>query len=119
MTVLTDRAASPGLPYRVVGYLADDEVPESCQRVAILHGPGSRGWTNETDMLNKPREKAGSPGANAVHLRTMEDAGTGERGSWVPCSEGASTGTPMHWPFTALTEQRSPLRPCERNPTHE
>ena len=78
-TVLRDRTASPVLEREVYIYLADDELPEDCERVAILHGSGTQDWTDETDMLNKLREEAGKLGANAVHMQSMEDAGTGER----------------------------------------
>ena len=78
-TVLRDRTASPVPEREVYIYLADDEIPEDCERVAILHGSGSQDSTNETDMLNELREEAGSLGANAVHMQSMEDSGTGER----------------------------------------
>lgn len=78
-SVLMDRSAHPVPQEDVYVYLANDEVPESCERVAILHASGSQDFTNEAQFYDKLREEAGELGANAVHLQTMEDAGTGER----------------------------------------
>ncbi len=83
-TVLMDRSSMPVAPLDVYVYLAGDVVPESCQRVAILHAEGSQDSTNPSQMLDKMREEAGKLGANAVHVRSMEDAGTSERiASWI------------------------------------
>ena len=74
-TVLMDRAASPVPEAEVYVFLPGDEIPESCERVAILHASGPEYATNESDMLDKLREEAGKLGANAVEIQTMEDAG--------------------------------------------
>lgn len=78
-SVLMDRSTSPVPQADVYVFLAGDEIPESCERVALLHASGSQDFTDEADMLDRLREEAGKLGANAVELRTMEDAGTGER----------------------------------------
>lgn len=78
-TVLMDRSATPVAETDVEVFLAGDEVPASCERVAILHASGDEDFTDESDIINKLREEAGKLGANALHLRTMEDPGTGER----------------------------------------
>lgn len=78
-SVLMDRSAHPVPRAQVYVYLAGDSIPESCERVAILHASGSQDHTNESQMIDKLREEAGKLGANAVHLQTMDDAGTGER----------------------------------------
>lgn len=78
-TVLIDRSASP-VPEAEVGvFLAQDSVPASCERVALLHASGPEDLTDEGDMWNKLREESGKLGANAVQIRTMEDPSTGER----------------------------------------
>jgi len=83
-TVLMDRSAMPVAPMDVYIYLSGDVVPESCERVAILHAEGSQESTNPSQMLDKMREEAGKLGANAVHVRAMQDAGTSERiASWI------------------------------------
>ena len=77
----------PGAPtdYRVFRpeavhvLLADDEEPEDCVRVAILHGSGSSSFTNESGMLDGLREKAGALGANALQLEGMEEPSSSER----------------------------------------
>ncbi len=78
-SVLVDRSASPVPQNEVYVFLPGDEIPESCERVAILHASGNQDATNRGQMLDKLREEAGELGANAVEVRTMEDAGTGER----------------------------------------
>jgi hypothetical protein len=78
-SVLMDRSHSPVARDDVYVFIAGDAIPESCQRVALLHASGDEDLTEEGDMIDKLREEAGKLGANALHLRTMEDPGTGER----------------------------------------
>ena len=78
-TVLRDRSTTPHPPNQVNVALADDEIDESCERVALLHASGNEDFTDESEMLTKLREEAGKLGANLVHLQSMEDPGTGER----------------------------------------
>jgi len=59
--------------------LATDTIPDACERVALLHASGDEDLTDEGQMIDKLREEAGKLGANALHLRTMEDPGTGAR----------------------------------------
>lgn len=78
-SVLMDRSATPVPENGVYVFLETDSIPSSCQRVALLHASGAQDYTNEGQMINKLRSEAGKLGANAVQLRGMEDAGTGER----------------------------------------
>jgi hypothetical protein len=78
-SVLMDRSAYPVPRDQVMVLLETDSVPATCERVALLHGSGPEGLTDEGDMWNKLRQEAGKLGANAVHIRSMEDPGTGER----------------------------------------
>lgn len=78
-SVLMDRSGMPVPREDVYVFLSDDSIPETCERVALLHGSGDEEFTDEADMLDRFREEAGKLGANAVHLRGMEDPGTGER----------------------------------------
>ena len=83
-TVLRDRSTTPYPRNQVNVALADDEIDESCERVALLHASGNEDSTDESEMLNKLREEAGKLGANLVHLQSMEDPGR-ESVSWVRC----------------------------------
>lgn len=65
-------------PEAVHVLLAEDEKPEDCVRVAILHGTGSSTFTDESGMLNGLRKKAGELGANALQLAGMEEPSSGE-----------------------------------------
>jgi len=65
--------------YAVHVLFADDEEPEDCARVAVLHGSGSSSFTDESGMLNKLREEAGRLGANVLRLEGMREPGSGER----------------------------------------
>ena len=78
-SVLMDRSAFPVPKEEVYVFVDADEIPESCERVAILHASGDQDLTDEGEMLDKLREEAGKLGANAVQLQSMEEAGTGER----------------------------------------
>lgn len=78
-TVLMDRSSNPIPKGSVYVYLANDTIPSTCERVAILHASGEQDWTDEGQMIDELRSEAGKLGANALHLLTMEDAGTGER----------------------------------------
>lgn len=78
-SVLLDRSAHPVPQEQVTILLANDSIPSSCERVAMLHGSGPDSFTDEGDMWNKLRDEAGKLGANAVHMQTMEDPGGGER----------------------------------------
>jgi len=78
-SVLLDRSSTPVPRGDVYVFLAFDTIPASCERVALLHASGDEDFTDEGEMIDKLREEAGKLGANALHLRTMEDPGTGER----------------------------------------
>ena len=78
-SVLMDRSFAPLPRDQVWVFLATDTVPESCERVALLHASGDEEMTNEGQMIDKLREESGKLGANAVLLRSMQDPGTGER----------------------------------------
>jgi hypothetical protein len=78
-SVLMDRSDHPVPRDDVYVFLASDTIPATCERVALLHASGEEDLTDEGQMIDKLREEAGKLGANALHLRTMEDPGTGER----------------------------------------
>ena len=78
-SILMDRSAYPVEKADVRVFLPDDEVPESCERVALLSASGDEDWTDESQMIDKLREETGKLGGNAVLIRSMEDPGTGER----------------------------------------
>jgi hypothetical protein len=62
-------------PERVGVRLANHAMPDSCERMAIMQGSGDANWTDETDMLKKLTEEAGSMGANYVHIQSVEEPG--------------------------------------------
>jgi len=78
-TVLIDRSSMPVPRESVYVFLANDSIPASCERVAILHASGDEDMVNEGDMMNELRSEAGKLGANAIHILSMEEAGGGER----------------------------------------
>ena len=66
--VLMDRSATP-VPATEVGVLLpDDEIPEDCERVALLFAKRNRHFTYGS-LRNSLREDAGDYGANAIHIR--------------------------------------------------
>jgi hypothetical protein len=48
-------------------------------RIAIIEATGSGEWTNQTDMLNAMRKKAGAIGANAILLPQINEPGAGAK----------------------------------------
>ncbi|MBT8337430.1 MAG: hypothetical protein KJO11_12555 [Gemmatimonadetes bacterium] len=78
-TVLMDRSSTPVPASEVYVFLPEDEIPEDCERVALFDAEGEQDLTSEADMLDKMREEAGKLGANAIQIREVRDAGTGER----------------------------------------
>jgi hypothetical protein len=78
-SVLMDRSFAPVPQRDVYVFLLEDEIPEDCERVALLSASGEVDWTDESQMIDKMREEAGKLGANAIQLRSIEDPGTGER----------------------------------------
>lgn len=78
-SVLMDRSFAPVPKQDVYVFLLDDELPEDCERVALLSASGEVDWTDEAQMIDKMREEAGKLGGNAIQLRSIEDPGTGER----------------------------------------
>jgi len=93
-----DRSAFPVVPDQVHVFFAGDEVPESCERVSILHSPRDETFISEVQILDKLREGAGELGANAVWLRTVEDPGTEDR--VVPALFGSNSD--RDWGAVAL-----------------
>ena len=66
--VLVDRSANPVPATEVDVFLPDDEIPEDCERVALLFA--SRNWhLTYGSLRNSLREDAGDYGANAIHVR--------------------------------------------------
>ena len=79
----------------VTVFLQTDTVPSDCERVAILHASGTNSST-EGQIIDKLRAEAGKLGANAIHIQSQEDAGTGER------ALAAIFGTPSDKDWDAL-----------------
>ena len=77
-TVLVDRGAYPVAPIEVDIFLPDDDIPEDCERVALLFASGNQHFNDEGDLLNSLRERAGELGANAIDIQFMSEAGTVE-----------------------------------------
>lgn len=67
--VLMDRSDQPVPRENVQVFLAGDEVPAACERVAYLHASASEDFSNEGKVLDKFRKEAGKLGANAVSVR--------------------------------------------------
>ena len=73
------RSFSPVPKDRVRIFQAEDDVPGEYTEVAILHASGQENWTDQSDMMNKMREKAAELGANGIVLGGIEEPGTGEQ----------------------------------------
>ena len=74
VTSLMDRSAYPVPELNVRIFLPGDDVPETCERVALIEAKGGL-MSNEGKVYKKFREEAGKRGANAVIVQAVEDAG--------------------------------------------
>ena len=76
--VLVDLSDSPVPPEEVTIFLPDDNIPEDCERMALLAAAGDLG-RDFGDLLQKLREEAGELGANALDIQFMSEAGSWDR----------------------------------------
>ena len=67
--VLVDRSSQPVPREDVRVVFDDDDVPESCERVAYLLAAASTELADQDDVLDKFRKEAGKLGANLVMVQ--------------------------------------------------
>ena len=60
-------------------YRTADQVPGEYEEIALLNAEGSTKWTNEADMIEAMRSKAGQVGANAVILDAISEPSAGAK----------------------------------------
>lgn len=72
--VLVDRSDHPVPLEEVTVFLPEDEIPEGCERIAVLAAAGDYSHADFGDLLERLREEAGELGANAIHIRIMSEA---------------------------------------------
>jgi hypothetical protein len=60
-------------------YLATDTVPATCERYALINAEGDADLTNESQMLQAAKRRAGKIGANAIQVLATRDPSTGTR----------------------------------------
>ena len=71
------RAAVPA--DRVALYRVASQVPGQYEEIAMLNSAGNSSSTNEAQMYESMREKAGEVGANAVILDALSEPGSGAK----------------------------------------
>jgi hypothetical protein len=69
----------PVPPDQVVIYRTADQVPGKYIEIALLHATGDSLWTNEEQMYNSLRKKAGKLGANGIILDAMSEPSAGAK----------------------------------------
>lgn len=60
-------------------FLADDPVPEDCERYALITLAGDAQMTSQAQLISAARRRAGKVGANAVQLGVTKEPGTGRQ----------------------------------------
>lgn len=75
-TMLTPDRYPPVPAPDVSVYLDESELPDECIRVALIHAEGNANWTNEGQLIEAARKKAGKAGGNAVVVRDVRDPST-------------------------------------------
>jgi len=79
-TMLGPRQSRAPVPEdQVHVFLPEDEVPATCERLAIINTSGDADVTTESQMIRAARRRAGKLGANAIQLRSTREPGTGTR----------------------------------------
>lgn len=63
----------------VVIYRTADQVPGEYEEIALLNAEGSSTWTNEANMIEAMRKKAGKMGANGIILDAISEPGAGAK----------------------------------------
>lgn len=67
------------LPENVALYRNADQVPRRYEEVALLNSEGDSDVTNETEMFESMKEKAGELGANAIILEALSEPSGGAK----------------------------------------
>jgi hypothetical protein len=60
-------------------FLEETEVPETCERIALIHTAGDVESTSKQQMISAARRRAGKVGANAVLVTDIRDPKMGTR----------------------------------------
>lgn len=77
-------------PDQVVVYRIADQVPGKYEEIALLISTGDSILTNETEMWESMKKKAGKLGANAIILDAMSEPSAGVKvASWIFFVPGA------------------------------
>lgn len=73
----------------VIVYRTADQVPFEYEEIALLTAKGEAGWTDEEDMFNAMRKKAGKLGANAIILDAISEPSAGAKIAGAVLGTGA------------------------------
>jgi hypothetical protein len=57
-------------------YTSEAQLPEGCERVALIHAEGNARNTNRPQLLNAARRRAGKVGANGLLIREVLEPST-------------------------------------------
>ena len=66
-------------PDKVRIYRTADQVKGKYDEIALLNSTGESNWTNDSEMMESMRKKAGELGANGVILDAINEAGAGAK----------------------------------------
>jgi len=73
-------ATRPAVTWKNVAvYRTADQVPGKYEEVALLVSTGDALWTNESNMWNSMKKKAGEMGANAIILDATSEPSAGAK----------------------------------------
>jgi hypothetical protein len=79
-TMLNPARPYPPVPETEVRIVTSEaQLPKGCERVALIHAEGNADATNQAQMLNAARRRAGKVGANTLLLNEMREPSTGTR----------------------------------------
>jgi len=69
----------PVFPEKVAVYLTADKVQGKYEEIALLNASGESTWTNEEQMVDAMKKRAGQLGANAIILDAVSEPSAGAK----------------------------------------
>lgn len=78
-TMLSSKTYTPLHPDDVVIYLAEDDIPGTYEKVALINAQGESGMTNESQMYAAARKRAAQIGANGILVEQIKEPGAGAK----------------------------------------
>ncbi len=111
--LLMDRSAYPVPAEEVDIFLPEDDIPEDCERIALLFASRNQHFSYE-GLVNSLREDAGEFGANAIDIQLTSEAGTAMFIAPTGGTERNVDAIALYCPGETSTRRPTGVRPAVR-----